>query len=77
MPFEECLPQVAYILPKIREVQISSDSEQQMSLKSIAELSLKIINIAHKLKSPTERFYVLLVALQKFVWCSFYHHREV
>jgi len=72
LPVEQCLIQVAFILPKVREVRMQGQGspEQVMSIKNIVDLSLNLVNQAYKLSALADRFYVLLVALRKFVWCS-------
>lgn len=67
---EHSLVQVAFILPKVRHVRQAVPGEDIFSIKNIVDLTLSIVNKAHQLKYLTDRFYVLLVALRKFVWCA-------
>lgn len=67
---EQSLVQVAFMLPKVRDVRQASHGEDEFTIKKIVDLTLSIVNQAHKLRAQTDRFYVLLIALRKFVWCS-------
>jgi len=68
---DECLTDIAFILPKVHEVRLSGGVEKPMTLKAVADICLALVNQAYKLLSATDRFYVLLQAFKKFISCSF------
>jgi len=68
-PLDQVLPQISFMLPKIKEIR---QGQKQVSLQQIVDLSLSVVNQAYKLTSINDRFYVLLVALRKFIECSLF-----
>lgn len=43
-----------------------------MPLQAIIDLCLSVVNKSYKLQNMSDRFYVLLVALRKFIECSLF-----
>ena len=63
---EEIMTQIAFIMPKIMPAG-QNLQEDERKMQTTTEQQLLLVNQAYKLQNLTDRFYVLLIAMRKFV----------